>query len=131
MESEGRTMGKVDRQQGWIFIDVMIGIVILSVALVGILGAYKTIPYQVNYAENYQSALSIAREQVGEVRLAKGLLSKVEKPVPLSEGKEYTLLIEPTTIDGNLQKIDVTVKWLDMNRAGQVRLTCYHCEEGK
>ena len=131
MESEGRTMGKVDRQQGWIFIDVMIGIVILSVALVGILGAYNTIPYQVNYAENYQSALSIAREQVGEVRLAKGLLSKVEKPVPLSEGKEYTLLIEPTTIDGNLQKIDVTVKWLDMNRAGQVRLTCYHCEEGK
>ncbi len=124
-------MGKMNQQQGWIFIDVMIGILILSVALVGILGAYNTIPYQVNYAENYQSALSIAREQVGEVRLAKGLLTKVEKLVPLPEGKEYTLLIEPITIGENLQKIDITVKWLDMNRAGQVRLTCYHCEEEK
>lgn len=113
-------------QKGWILIDVIIGIVILSIALVAIIGAYNTIPYRVNYAENYQSALSIAREQVGYVSLTKGILSKVEKQVPSAEGKQYTVLIEPTTITGNLQRIDITVKWNDMNKVGQVQLTSYH-----
>lgn len=117
------------RQKGWILIDVMIGIVLLSVALVGIISAYNTIPYRVNYAENYQSALSIAREQVGDIRLTKKILNRVEKQVTSVEGKQYAVLIEPTTIDEHLQKIDITVKWNDMNRVGQVQLSSYHCEE--
>ncbi len=97
MESEGRTMGKVDRQQGWIFIDVMIGIVILSVALVGILGAYNTIPKEIVYAEDYRIALAIAREETNYWRLKKGKITTEEVSLRNSDGvplrcSEYPLV---------------------------------------
>ena len=90
--------------RGFTFVEILITLLVLSIAVVPLLRLFATATEQVSYTDDLRTALDLAREEVEKVKnLAlseeqiKQLGNVVSPPVVLNRGVWYTVrLVNPT-----------------------------------
>lgn len=105
-------------QKGFILIDSLVGIIILTVALLAILLTYRQATITAVSARNYNNAVYLAQQTVEELKKNNGKTEFdpfVESPVTI-KGIQYTIKLTQLTItevqaNTNLRQYKVTVAW--------------------
>ena len=99
------------RQAGFTFVEVLITLLVLAIAVTPLLQLYAAATEQVSYTDDLRTALDLAREEVEKVKnLAlseqqiKELGNVVSPPIFLNKGVWYTVrLVNPTASPLELQ----------------------------
>lgn len=105
------------QQQGGIYVEALVAIAILAVALVPILGTYAITPAAQRQASGYSAAINIARGRLEALHALTpaewNSLSNQTDQVTL-EGEAFTVIraVDPPRSPG-LRDVRVTVRWTD------------------
>lgn len=132
-----RIWGK--REQGYLYMDALIAMFILSVAVVAIMGVFTNSAKLNANAAHYTAATNIARQQME--LLKKWSASDWSDPnLPASipwQGEPNNLTVNKTTfevrtivdqfsdVDPNLVQVTVSVTWKEFSGSKNVQLTTY------
>lgn len=127
------------RQQGYLYVDAVIAVCILSLALLAVSGMFVNATKLSSSANHYTAATNIARQQME--LLKRWTASDWSDPsLPASipwQGdpdkltvnkmtfEVKTLITQPSGIDPDLLQITVIVSWKERNDTRNVQLTTY------
>lgn len=124
---------KINNQKGWIFIDALIALTIVMVALLSLAAVYNQSISTSVYSEKYLQALNLAQSKVEELKNNDcGIL-----PANTSEQNGIftitsNIVSAPTGIaflnseSQKLVPIEVTVKWTESNKNQSISLSYYY-----
>lgn len=126
-------------RQGWIFIDALIGMVIVALALTSLVMAYFQATSAAVSSNNYLRAVYIAQAELEDLkqydRQPPGTITLPPLRQAEMEGspQQFTVRVEQIAVaavdalDLRLVPVRVTVTWREANgAAGQVQLTGYY-----
>lgn len=127
----------LNSQKGWVFIDALIGMVILSVALTVILMAFTQNTKTTSATKNYNEAVIIAQQTLEELKLQDGVTTTsnvfiTAPPDILRNGVSFSIITSSQTVsetlDNKLIPIRATVTWTEptTNHAMQVQIVNYY-----
>ncbi len=126
-------------QRGWIFIDALIGMVIVAIALTALAVAYSQSTASSASSNNYLRAVYIAQAQLESLkRFDRQLPNSIVLPAPqqMTMGgypQQFTVQVQQINVAAlgglgeRLVPVRVTVTWQEpRGGAGQVQLTGYY-----
>lgn len=115
------------KQTGWILVDSLIGVVIITVALTALMGAYIQATKVNSFNHNYTNAVYIAKKNLEDLKQYEGTPTIKSLPSSLTNPSKtvvdnvtFTIMIEPAAISGLDSKIypyRVTVSWTEANQS--------------
>ncbi len=138
-----RRYNEVNGQQGWIFVDALIGMVILAVALAAMMIMYRQATIANTTSRDYDAAVYIAQQHLENIKrfdaqpLQDGKLVSVNFTNPSAEtvnGTVFTTTIAPVAttedLDNHLHPYQATVTWMDRTAnpptQRQIRIVAYY-----
>jgi Tfp pilus assembly protein PilV len=132
----------LNNQKGWLLIDVMVGMVILSVALLAIGAAYQNAVLSASFAKNESTALRIAQQVAEQLKKNDGAESFDEGTLTINtkdvsgnsfsvpvDKITYQITLTPHLVSGytNLEAVDISVSWpSNKPKYSPVKLTGYY-----
>lgn len=123
IQKEKNAVGR--SQRGWIYIDVLIGAVILAVAMTAILLAYSKATNSASYSKSYNQAVLLAQSQLETIYNNEPVsleeMEMLKIPEQDIDGIHYTVEIESQHVDQaqypTLYLCTVTVRWKEPTTA--------------
>ena len=122
----------MQKQKGFTLIEVMVALVVISVALVAVITAYLQLLNALRNTENYNQAVLISSEQMGlledEIRRRGGEVNLSQYSGEETRGtRSFKWEFTGTTPEDypDLQEIQMTINWSDGKRQGQMIWTSY------
>ena len=109
-------------QTGFIFIDALVGMVILSVALTALAVAYRQTTITTVAAKDYNNAVYLAQQSAEELKKNDG--QKVENANWTISGVKYTIKTPAPTNTELLKQVTINVSW-PKNTTG-INITSYY-----
>ncbi len=114
---------KTRRQRGFSIIEVLISFMVLTVAILALLGLMPAASKTGSATSKQSQALYIAQSQLDSQLAANTFGATDSGPLPqLATGASYRIFTTPNTADatGNTQIIHVEVTWLEAGRSRRV-----------
>jgi len=110
----------LNNERGWLLVDSLIAIVIVSFALVSLAGAYRQVSITATSANNYARALHLAQETVEDLKGLEELSSYTLPPTATitRDNFQYTVTVtdQPVTAlqsNTKIKPIRVNVAWTE------------------
>lgn len=117
-------------QKGFIFIDALVGMVILSVALMALAVAYRQSTITTVMARNYNNGVYLAQQAAEELKKNDGQTtfdSTIKNPNVTINNLEYSItpniLPASTTL---LKQVTISVSWPNNTNSPPVELVSYY-----
>jgi len=116
-------------QKGFIFIDALVGMVILSVALLALAAAYRQATITTVAAREYNNAVYVAQQAAEELKRNDGRTTG-NADWTIANGTEtinnvpYTVNVPPPLIENLVAKANITVSWPENNTG--ISITSYY-----
>jgi len=108
-------------QKGFIFIDALVGMVILIIALTAIISAFTQTTKATSVSTNYNQAMFLAQQTIEDIKIQDGgsqiNLSSITSPVSRNN-VAFTITatnisVTDATLDAKVKPVQVTVTWND------------------
>lgn len=118
-------------QAGFIFIDALVGMVILTVALTALAVAYRQATITTVAARNYNNAVYLAQEAVEELKKNDGQLAAAFTTT-LTNSKitinnvGYSITPSTTDLSATLKEVKISVSWPNNTHSPPVELVSYY-----
>lgn len=104
------------KKEGWIFIDCLLAMVILSIALTALISAFTQTTKATSVSNNYNQAMFLAQQTIEDLKIQDGS-SQINLPTVSNSGS-FTIAatgisVSDTTLDAKVKPVRVTVSWND------------------
>lgn len=119
----------LNNQKGFVFVDALIGMVILAVALTALALAYRQASITTVAARDYNNAVFLAQQAAEMLKENDGKTAatadwaQADKTTTINN-VEYTVATTRGTVLNSLQPVTITVSWL--NHPNGVSITNYY-----
>lgn len=124
-------------EKGWIFIDSLFGMLILTIAMLALIGAYIMSSKSNVSAKNYGQALAYAQEYAENHKIVNDtVFTPSESFIAESKGPNSMFTITPNltvkpldTLNTLIVPVQITVSWTEQSVSKQITITNYYYEK--
>lgn len=128
-QSLSENKDKESSRRGWVFIDALIGITILSLGIIAVIIALTHNTKEVAFTSNHTKATYLAQQKLEELKKYDGsTISPVLSEVTETSGIFSITYAAPTVTlpVSNVTPVQVTVTWTEEGKTNTVNLDAYY-----
>ena len=111
----------LNKQKGWIFVDSLLAMVIVSIALVALLSAFMQTTKASSVATNYNQALFLAQETIEELKIQDGrerinlpnVIPPVQRNNVIFTITAAEITVADTALNVNVHPVRIRVSWTE------------------